>query len=478
MSYTHRHCKFSGYSADVVAQAPSTNNERRTALLRVSFAPSFAQGRTTRDSQSGNPAEPSSDPAEPSSEPAGACAGGVDERGGNQPETTRNGAGPTFDSQSGNPADPSGAEPAVTNAGGLPSDKENNPSYDHYDDSGDDMNNEFEAGPPQKRTRPNGSSPWKVSAKRAPMVQQHPLAQQPQQQQARVEEHQPPPVEEHQQQTRIEREQQARIEQEQQARIVQEQQPRIEQPQKQGLSRRARARARRGDVETIERRRNLESAERRRNLESGARLVNRKDGGAAGVTIPVSRNDTCVADAIAHIISSILSEENCKGLPLPNGTFLESHDMEKHLRDSLSPNGERVKMGIVESFLPSIGFQATIMMNELIRSKVAVLTRKQGCFLVVCELKKDGEEANHAVAYLANKRWLVDNSPYQKVMQLEDTDIEYLECECFDKEWSEKQNRRARKQKANEIFKQRFDGAANVILIWYEISRKNDGRLA
>jgi hypothetical protein len=64
---------------------------------------------------------------------------------------------------------------------------------------------------------------------------------------------------------------------------------------------------------------------------------------------------------------------------------------------------------------------------------------------------------------------MIDNLPYEKVMHLEDTDIQALTL--VDENLSDKQNHRAHKKHANELFKQRFHGAVNEILYWYEITR-------
>lgn len=169
-------------------------------------------------------------------------------------------------------------------------------------------------------------------------------------------------------------------------------------------------------------------------------------------------------DSLATIISVILTEEDCPGIRLPNGEVLAPKDLEKYFRTSLSSNGEWVKMESMESFLSSLGFQVSRVTGPGTCSKIAVLTRQQGHFLVVCKLQKARQEFHHAVAYLAGKRWLVDNLPGQKVMEVEDSDIEALT--------SVNENHEAHRKVANELFKKRFDGAINEILVWYEITRK------
>lgn len=201
--------------------------------------------------------------------------------------------------------------------------------------------------------------------------------------------------------------------------------------------------------------------------ESGALLVNRKDAREAGVAIPVSRDGTCVADSLATIISTVWSKEECAGILLPDGSLVGPANLQKHLRDALSPNEEWTKLTVAEEFLPSLGFEAIRMTRDangdsIHRNKVAVLTRTQGYFLVVCKLSdKDGDESTHAVSYLAEERYLVDNSAYQKLIELTNEDSAALVS-----------SKRARKKTAKAIFKQRFGGAINEIDVWYEIVRR------
>eukprot|EP00977_Amphora_coffeiformis_P005364 scaffold1143_cov177-Amphora_coffeaeformis.AAC.20 len=192
-------------------------------------------------------------------------------------------------------------------------------------------------------------------------------------------------------------------------------------------------------------------------IDTGARLVNRKTAREAGVAIPVSRKGTCLPDALVTIASAIKKDD---GVPVA-----APKNLEKLVRDNLCPNGEWVKLEAMVTFLPSIGLQATMVTGQESNSKVAVLTRKQGYFLVVCHLAGDnGDESRHAIAYLACNRWLVDNSPNNKVMEIEDSDVDAM---------TSQHGIAGKKQKkhANKIFKTRLDGATNSIIAWYEISR-------
>jgi len=115
-------------------------------------------------------------------------------------------------------------------------------------------------------------------------------------------------------------------------------------------------------------------------IDSGAMLVNRKEA-RISVEIPASRGDTCLPDALATIVSSILSESEDHSIKAPGGVFIRSRDLAKFFRDSLSPNGEWVKIEEMERFLPTIGFQASQIRGFLAcRNKVDVLTRAQGHF--------------------------------------------------------------------------------------------------
>ena len=63
---------------------------------------------------------------------------------------------------------------------------------------------------------------------------------------------------------------------------------------------------------------------------------------------------------------------------------------------------------------------------------------------------------------------MIDNSPHEKVMQLEDSDITALTS--VDENLSQARNHQAHKKAADKLFKDRFAGATNEILYWYEIS--------
>jgi hypothetical protein len=204
-------------------------------------------------------------------------------------------------------------------------------------------------------------------------------------------------------------------------------------------------------------------------VECGAFPVHRKDVRSTGVEIPVSWKHTCMPDALATIVSSIMVQGGCEFIQLPDGTKATSKDLERPFRESLTPNGEWVSMESMESFLSSIGFNASCVGGPDRRSKVAVLTREQGNFLVVSKLQKDGKTFHHAVAYLADNGWMIDNSPYDKVMELDDSDIAALTF--VDENLSQAENHQAHKSAANKLFKERFAGAINEILVWYEITR-------
>jgi hypothetical protein len=129
-------------------------------------------------------------------------------------------------------------------------------------------------------------------------------------------------------------------------------------------------------------------------------------------------------------------------------------------------------MGSALQFLKSIGFKAKLVTGPSRRSKIDVLTRRQGHYLInceVCDLEEGGEWSRHSLAYLAGNRWFVDNTPRQKVTQLEDSDLEDLTS--VDANLTKKQNHLAHKKAADAIFKQRLYGLTNKIINWYEISR-------
>jgi hypothetical protein len=197
--------------------------------------------------------------------------------------------------------------------------------------------------------------------------------------------------------------------------------------------------------------------------------VHRKDAIHTGVAIPTSSKDTCMPDALTTIVSSIITNEGQECLQLPDGTNVTIAHLESYFRAALVQNGEWVKVGDMETFLSSIGFKATRVSGPDHCSKIAVLTRQQGHFLIICNLKQDQREARHAIAYLAEKRWLVDNSPYQKVLQIEDSDIEALTA--VDENLSKKRNHANHRDYANGLFQRRLCGAINEIIMWFEITR-------
>jgi hypothetical protein len=211
-------------------------------------------------------------------------------------------------------------------------------------------------------------------------------------------------------------------------------------------------------------------ASKRAKVDCGAFPVNRKDVRSTGVEIPVSWGNTCMPDALVTIVSSIMVQEKYEFILLPDGTKkARSKDLEHPFRESLTPNGEWVSMESMESFLSSIGFNASRVTGPDRHSKVAVLTREQGHFLVVCKLTTDdGQVFRHAFAYLASKRWMIDNSPHEKVMELDDNDIAALTL--VDENVPDKQNKVAHLNAAKKLFQDRFAGATNEILYWYEIT--------
>lgn len=213
----------------------------------------------------------------------------------------------------------------------------------------------------------------------------------------------------------------------------------------------------------------VRAQEREDEIEGGARLVHRKDVRETGVVMPVTRKGTCVPDTLATIISDIWLKENCRGTQLPNGSFVGPDELQGYLRNSLSPNGDWVKLKDAVAFLPSLGFKAERMTRDengyyLFQNKVAVLTCTQGHFWIVCELTgNDKRKSTHSVSYLAEKRWFVDNWERAKALELTNDDITALH------------NPEGAKKKANKLFKRRLgeDYRSIEIVRWYKIVRSH-----
>ena len=127
-------------------------------------------------------------------------------------------------------------------------------------------------------------------------------------------------------------------------------------------------------------------ASKRAKVDCGAFPVNRQEVRAAGVSIPVSWGDTCMPDALVTIVTSIMEKAGLKFIQLSDGTKVTLKGLEKYFRESLAPNGEWVTMESMESFVSSIGFKASLVTGPDRCSKIAVLTRDTGHFLIICKL--------------------------------------------------------------------------------------------